>query len=50
MIFIIKLCESLRVRVGILGVFYIEVEVEEMNKIIKFKCRDIEEENLGYDS
>lgn len=50
MIFTTKSCESSRARVGILGVFYTEVEVEEMNKITKFKCRDTEEENLGYDS
>lgn len=40
MIFITRSYESSRTRVGTLGVFYIEVEVAEMHRIAKVKCRN----------
>ena len=40
--------ESSRTRLLTLGVFYIEVEVAEMNRIPKVKCRNQEEEGLSY--
>lgn len=35
---------------GALGVFYIEVEVAEMNRIAKVKCKNWEKEGLNYNS
>lgn len=40
MIFMSKSCENSRTRAATLEVFYIEVEVGEMNRIAKVKYRD----------
>lgn len=50
MTFMTKSYKSSRTRVATLGVFYIKVDVSEMNRIAKVKGRDREEKRLSYES